>query len=383
MKPAHPRVIIACVLSLLCLLAPAPRGVAAATPTPGLAIVSPVAGSEVGGYVSILGTVDLGRRVTYVVSFGPGDAPVQWIPLAAGQGPVRGALLAFWDTTVVPDGLYTLRLRAVLRGSDGYIYRDALVSGIRVRNAPPTVTPLATLPPTPTATVTPTPTATATPLPRPGLGDAASPYLYVSQMAQFDPICRGWDQRYSIWVSNVGLITVTQVLVTDTLPLGVEPIQEGTSPGASYLSSQRALLWTIPSMAPGEAHKFELHVSVADWLSLGEMLINQVDVSCDQIGPLTSLESALFSDCPWMRQTAEARALVLPTLVPSSTPSPTRTVTAEPSVTPLRPTVTPILLASNPPRQPLDLLTLIVAAVVAVLFVVTLVLIYRRVVRRG
>ena len=165
--------------------------------------------------------------------------------------------------------------------------------------------------------------------------------------------------------------------------LGVEPIQEGTSPGASYRSSQRALLWTIPSMAPGEAHKFELHVSVADWLSLGKMLINQVEVSCDQVGPLTSLESALFSDCPWLRPSAEARALVLPTLVPSSTPSPTRTVTAEPSATPLRPTVTPILLASNPPRQPLDLLTLIVAAVVAVLFVVTLVLIYRRIVRRA
>ena len=85
------------------------------------------------------------------------------------------SLLAAWDTSLVTDGDYHLRLRVTLQ--DGSIL-ESIVTGLRIRNQLPTETPALTatpeldplplsspLPPTPQPAPTSTHIPTPTPLP--------------------------------------------------------------------------------------------------------------------------------------------------------------------------------------------------------------------------
>jgi hypothetical protein len=95
------------------------------------------------------------------------DPTGTWFPIATSSQPITNGTMSAWDTTVISDGEYTLRLRVTL--TDGS-FRDAIVSSVRVRNytAVETNTPAMIVPnasPLPTSTPTPTPLATPTLLP--------------------------------------------------------------------------------------------------------------------------------------------------------------------------------------------------------------------------
>jgi hypothetical protein len=77
--------------------------------------------------------------------------------------PAFNETLATWDTTIITDGDYVLRLRVHL--TDGST-REAVVPGLRVRNYSPIETPTS-IPLAPEATALPTVTPTSTPLPTP------------------------------------------------------------------------------------------------------------------------------------------------------------------------------------------------------------------------
>jgi len=129
-------------------------------------IVSPRPGDVLQGVVTIAGSSDVTGFVSAEVSFTYADDPTgTWFMIAMNSLPVFNDKLATWDTTVITDGDYVLRLRVYL--TDGSS-REALVSGLRVRNytmvetptpmaLAPEATPLSTI--TPTATPFPTPTA--------------------------------------------------------------------------------------------------------------------------------------------------------------------------------------------------------------------------------
>jgi len=129
-------------------------------------IVSPRPGDVLQGVVTIAGSSDVTGFVSAEVSFTYADDPTgTWFMIAMNSLPVFNDRLATWDTTVITDGDYVLRLRVYL--TDGST-REALVSGLRVRNyttvetptpmaLAPEATPLSTI--TPTATPFPTPTA--------------------------------------------------------------------------------------------------------------------------------------------------------------------------------------------------------------------------------
>jgi len=220
-------------LCILSLLAVAPMSVTAETPDDRLAIQSPASGAIVGGLVSILGEADLAGMEGYVVSFGLGAGPTQWIAIGeVRRETVVDGRLALWDTTRIPDGLYRLRLRAIVRRDGILAYRDVYADGIQVANAPRTATPYPTLVPSATPTPTRVPTETPTPLPTIALDDGISPYLYLTMTDLYDPLCSGWRQRYSVWISNVGMISVTNIIVTQTLPLGLEAVLSGPRGGA-------------------------------------------------------------------------------------------------------------------------------------------------------
>lgn len=138
------------------------------TPTPspteaGPSISSPVSGQAVQGSVSIEGNSSVTGFVSAELSFAyAGDTTDTWFLIDESDEPVQAGVLAQWDTGVITDGDYDLRLRVFLEDGSQL---DAVVRGLRVRNYTPLETDTPT-PVTPTLTQlpgdTPVPTVTVT-----------------------------------------------------------------------------------------------------------------------------------------------------------------------------------------------------------------------------
>ena len=139
------------------------------------AITARAAGQTVSGRVSISGTADAPNFASAELAFAyasdsipVGDPTGTWFTLQTFTQPVQASALATWDTSLVTDGDYILRLRVF--SQDGST-QDFTVTDLHVRNAvvPPTATP--TQIPTATSTIPPTDEAIflqptiATPLP--------------------------------------------------------------------------------------------------------------------------------------------------------------------------------------------------------------------------
>jgi len=124
---------------------------------PQAVITSPRDRAVVRDKVSIQGTAAHPEFWKYEVAYGPEPNPGdQWVLIGAvHETQVVDNVLETWDTTLLPDGNYSLRLRVVRRDGN---YQEYFVRQISVANTQPTDTP----PPPP---VTPTPTNTPTPLP--------------------------------------------------------------------------------------------------------------------------------------------------------------------------------------------------------------------------
>ena len=154
--------------------------VASAQPTG--QITSPRDRASVRGLVPIEGRATHPQFQKYEIHYGPEPNPGnQWTPIAGSPFtvPVVQGRLGLWDTTIIPDGVYSLRLRVVrLDGNyDEYIVRGILVSNTRPTETPtprpaPTYSgPTDTPAPTPTIMIavptvaSPTPKPTSTPLP--------------------------------------------------------------------------------------------------------------------------------------------------------------------------------------------------------------------------
>lgn len=121
-------------------------------------ITEPANNAALQGVVPIIGTATHPTFAFYVVEFSP-EAANQWQFIGDGQTQVTNGQLATWDTTTVPDGIYTIRLRVVRIDAN---YSEAFSQQVVVSNTQPI--------PTETPEVTPTaapsiPTITPTPLP--------------------------------------------------------------------------------------------------------------------------------------------------------------------------------------------------------------------------
>lgn len=119
-------------------------------------ITSPRPNAILRGTVSIQGTASVPDFWKYEVQFAPGLNPPDnaWSVLIVREEPVVNGQLAVWDTTTVPDGTYTLRLRVVHQDGN---YEEVYIRPVSVQNAgpPPTQTPAETETPTPLPTLTP------------------------------------------------------------------------------------------------------------------------------------------------------------------------------------------------------------------------------------
>ncbi len=185
MKRTWPLILVAFILTGLSALGW--TGALAAPPAQGdLALItSPQSNAIVRGLVPILGSATHPQFQFYKVEYA--HEPVindAWVIVGAiHEEQVVDGQLEVWDTTQIPDGSYSLRLRVVR--IDGN-YSEYFVVQVVVANAQPTETPTPAETPTPTITPPPlpptptivieqpalptgaaTPVATRTPLPTP------------------------------------------------------------------------------------------------------------------------------------------------------------------------------------------------------------------------
>jgi hypothetical protein len=143
-------------------------------------IDSPVAGQVVQGSVNIHGNTNIDGFQSYEVDFSyVNDLTQTWFLIQENTTSIENGVLAVWDTSIITDGEYTLRL--LINQIDG-TQLESLVTSLRVRNystietdTPTPIHPYLTLVPglatvspmprnTPTMTLTPSP-ITPTPLP--------------------------------------------------------------------------------------------------------------------------------------------------------------------------------------------------------------------------
>jgi hypothetical protein len=122
---------------------------ATATPYPyDVRISYPVDGSQIAGYVTVVGSASHPRFLQYALEWGPDPNPNNlWYPITPTQTrPIINGGLGAVNTTQTPDGLYQIRLHIWL--DDGTETFD-VATGIRISNTAPTAVPTLTSTPRP------------------------------------------------------------------------------------------------------------------------------------------------------------------------------------------------------------------------------------------
>lgn len=130
-------------------------------PPPDVSILSPVPGQAIrGNYPLIVDTSIQGFAFAELSFDYEGAHQETWFLISQSDQPLSDSVMAEWDTTLLTDGIYNLRLVVLLKNGTQL---TSLVTGVRVRN----YSPVETETPTPSATVAPmaTPLPTETPIP--------------------------------------------------------------------------------------------------------------------------------------------------------------------------------------------------------------------------
>jgi hypothetical protein len=100
-----------------------------------IVITSPAPGSDVGGIVDIIGTVDIPDFGFYKYEVAP-QGSQNWSTVSAGREPVRNDVLGHWDTGALTPGDYQLRL--VVSDNQGNQQPPCIIT---LRVLAPTATP--------------------------------------------------------------------------------------------------------------------------------------------------------------------------------------------------------------------------------------------------
>ena len=102
-------------------------------------ITSPADGQTLTGLVTVTGSADHPEFARWELAYGPDPNPNDaWQPFASGDQPVLNGTIGTWNTGVIADGQYALRLRAIRKDSN---YDEAFVRGLQVSNSAPIGTP--------------------------------------------------------------------------------------------------------------------------------------------------------------------------------------------------------------------------------------------------
>ena len=102
-------------------------------------IASPAEGQTLTGLVAVSGSADHPEFARWELAYGPDPNPNDaWQPFATGDQPILNGTIGTWNTGVIADGQYALRLRVIRKDSN---YDEAFVRGLQVSNSAPVGTP--------------------------------------------------------------------------------------------------------------------------------------------------------------------------------------------------------------------------------------------------
>jgi hypothetical protein len=167
----------------------------AAQNIPPIAITSPALGDVLRGEATVTGTTDILGFTSSQLDFAYASNPTDtWFALQTSTQPVVDSPLAAWDTTLISDGDYVLRLRVFIE--DG-TFQETTVP-VKIQNDTPIITPTLMITSTPNrmdvglptpflVAASPTPTLTPHPTPTPLPTNAVS----VNQTAIYTSLGRG------------------------------------------------------------------------------------------------------------------------------------------------------------------------------------------------
>lgn len=216
-RPMAMRYVLVAVLLGAALLGTVMPSLAAPAPQQTLVqITSPEINAQVRGMVPIMGSALVPNFQFYKVEFGVGPNPAQWAIIGDMHSqPVVNGQLEIWDTTRLPDGVYSLRLHAVRMDGN---YGEFIVRHIAIVNMQPTATPTIEMTPTPEASptppplaVTPRPTATVQIIAPTAALVRPSPTPTLSRPIRGDefPVDpRGWPQAFCYGALATGTVFV-------------------------------------------------------------------------------------------------------------------------------------------------------------------------------
>ena len=104
-----------------------------------VSITSPVEGEVLSGVVEIIGTSEITGFGQSELAFSNVIGPIEtWFPISKSSNSVKADLLYSWDTTLITDGDYRLRLRVF---SEDNSISEFVISIITIRNYTPTKVP--------------------------------------------------------------------------------------------------------------------------------------------------------------------------------------------------------------------------------------------------
>ena len=105
----------------------------------GVSITSPVEGEVIAGVVEIIGTSEIAGFAQSELAFSNSIGSIDtWFPISKSSDSVEDDLIYSWDTTLITDGDYRLRLRVFSEDSS---ISEFVISIITIQNYTPTTVP--------------------------------------------------------------------------------------------------------------------------------------------------------------------------------------------------------------------------------------------------
>jgi len=152
-------------------------------------VISPRAGEAVIGQTEISGVTDLPgfQRVEVEYRY-TNDPKNTWFLIAEADKPVNPGKIADWDTSLISDGIYDLRVTVFTKDNKS---QSTLVSGLRVRNYSPVETSTPQDPGKLAASQTPAVTIVPTRTPRPTLPPLSGNTAVLTQTDLNSSLIRG------------------------------------------------------------------------------------------------------------------------------------------------------------------------------------------------
>ncbi|MGB9593213.1 MAG: FG-GAP-like repeat-containing protein, partial [Anaerolineae bacterium] len=146
------------------------------------------------------------------------------------------------------------------------------------------------------------------------LAGTAAPHPRVFKGDLLDPIRAGDNQRYFLTVTNLRRVPITQVVLTDTLPPGLDFVSADSGGVGQW--GNPIVTWNLGTFAPGEERTIRLVAHTRSSLAGGSVFTNTVVLACAECVPTAA--------------TADTHVLA-----PTPTPSPTPTASPVPTRVPV------------------------------------------------